>query len=666
MGKGLAERATAAPQQQDGPPSLFKQIGNMEVEFQRAMPQGAEARMLVRDAQTALRQVKDLAKCEPATVLGALMTCAQLGLRPGVLGQAYVLPFWDNRDKVHKAQLVIGYKGLLSLVYRSGMVETVAARIVYENDEFLLEYGLGADTLIHRPPAGFGDRGRPVAYYAIARMKDGGYAITDPMGVEAMQKHAAKHSKAAKFGPWKDHFDQMALKGLALDTPIPTIDGWSTMGNLEAGDTVFDVNGHPTAVAAVSEIKNLPCYEVTFANGERITCDHEHVWVARIGTSRRSVMQEHTIGDLYAAKSQGEQIVVPVAHPLDTDTEKLPIDPWLLGYWLGNGSRIAASVTCHADDLDEVVERIETSGYRLGTVRPDPRSKAVTVRVRDGFLADLREHGVLGTKRIPAQYRRAAEWQRRELLAGLLDSDGHIDRARGRAHFTSTDRYLTDLVAELAASLGEVVHLATVERTGYGKTVQSFDVSWKPTRCPTTLSRKSANYRQRRLGVYRAIRSIEPVESVPTRCIAVESDTRTYLAGPTMVPTHNTMLRKLCQTLPQSTEIAQAVMHDGAVRADTTPAAVDQTPDYVEGQVIEGDNLDAQAPPPPADDEPPAEADPTPQQRVAEYLQGHGVDDPENIAGWIQNALGDPDAPATVAELTDDEAGRLLAEVINA
>lgn len=334
MGKGLAERATAAPQKQDGPPSLFKQIGNMEVEFQRAMPQGAEARMLVRDAQTALRQVKDLAKCEPGTVLGALMTCAQLGLRPGVLGQAYVLPFWDNRDKVHKAQLVIGYKGLLSLVYRSGMVETVAARIVYENDEFLLEYGLGADTLIHRPPAGFGDRGRPVAYYAIARMKDGGYAITDPMGVEAMQKHAAKHSKAAKFGPWKDHFDQMALK---------------------------------------------------------------------------------------------------------------------------------------------------------------------------------------------------------------------------------------------------------------------------------------------------------------------------------------TMLRKLCQTLPQSTEIAQAVMHDGAVRADATPAAVDQTPDYVEGEVIEGDNLDADdsdAQPQPADD-----LKVTPQEQVQQYIDRQQITDADNVAGWLQQMVGDPDAPGTPAELTDDEASRVLAAI---
>ncbi|AYR03029.1 RecT-like ssDNA annealing protein [Gordonia phage Kroos] len=214
MGKGLAERATADVQQGDEqkPPTLFKQIDNMQVEFQRAMPQGAEARQLVRDAQTALRQVKDLGRCEPSTVLGGLMTCAQLGLRPGVLGQAYLLPFWDSKDRVHKAQLIIGYKGLLSLVYRSGMVETVAARIIYENDEWLLEYGLGEDRLIHRPPAGFADRGKPVAYYAIARMKGGGYAITDPMGVEAMEAHAKKHSKASRFGPWKDHFDQMALK----------------------------------------------------------------------------------------------------------------------------------------------------------------------------------------------------------------------------------------------------------------------------------------------------------------------------------------------------------------------------------------------------------------------------------------------------------------------
>ena len=64
-------------------------------------------------------------------------------------------------------------------------------------------------------------------------------------------------------------------EGLALDTPLPTPDGWTTMGEISAGDEVFDVVYQRTRVTAVSEVKNLPCYLVTFANGEQITCDHE-------------------------------------------------------------------------------------------------------------------------------------------------------------------------------------------------------------------------------------------------------------------------------------------------------------------------------------------------------------------------------------------------------
>lgn len=219
MGKDLRARATAAPAQtgEQKPATLAQQIDRMQVEFQRAMPQGKEATQLVRDAQTALRQTRDLAKCEPSTVLGSLMTCAQLGLRPGVLGQAYVLPFWDYKDKCHKAQLIIGYQGLLELIYRSGLVETVAARVVYENDEFLLEYGLAEDKLVHRPPAGGATRGKAVSYYAIARMKGGGYQMTDPIGREDMEVFARENASAKKrdgtlVGPWVKHFDEMAKK----------------------------------------------------------------------------------------------------------------------------------------------------------------------------------------------------------------------------------------------------------------------------------------------------------------------------------------------------------------------------------------------------------------------------------------------------------------------
>src|SRR5438105_2203656 len=79
------------------PATLAQQIRGMEEQFKLAMPRGMEAAQLIRDALTAVRTTNNLAKCEATSVLGALMTCAQLGLRPGVLGHAWVLPFWDGR-----------------------------------------------------------------------------------------------------------------------------------------------------------------------------------------------------------------------------------------------------------------------------------------------------------------------------------------------------------------------------------------------------------------------------------------------------------------------------------------------------------------------------------------------------------------------------------------
>lgn len=204
--------------------SIADRIRAMTKEFQAAMPQGAEAVQLVRDALTALRMTKNLAKCEETSVLGALMTCAQLGLRPGVLGHAWLLPFWDRKCYTdangkpvggHKAQLVIGYQGLIELAHRSGRISSLIARTVYANDEFDVDYGI-ADRLVHKPNL-FGDRGDPVAYYAIAKFTTGGYAffVMSHRDMEVYRdRHAtAKDSKTGKvFGPWVDHFEGMAHK----------------------------------------------------------------------------------------------------------------------------------------------------------------------------------------------------------------------------------------------------------------------------------------------------------------------------------------------------------------------------------------------------------------------------------------------------------------------
>lgn len=216
MGRDLATRAaTALERQQDPSKATIKdQINQMQSQFALAMPRGMEAAQLVRDALTAINTTPNLAKCEATSVLGALMTCAQLGIRPGVLGQAWVLPYWSDKDRGYKAQLVLGYQGLVELAHRSGQVASLIAREVHANDHFDVDYGL-ADALVHKPLL-HGDRGPVIAYYAIVKYKSGGHAFI-VASREDVEKHRDRHASAKTkegrvLGPWADHFDAMALK----------------------------------------------------------------------------------------------------------------------------------------------------------------------------------------------------------------------------------------------------------------------------------------------------------------------------------------------------------------------------------------------------------------------------------------------------------------------
>lgn len=230
MGDNLTERVKAATQTTTEPgtelerPTLAGSIRNMENQFKLAMPRGMEATQLVRDALTALRTTRNLARCDQASVLGGLMTCAQLGLRPAVLGHAWLLPFWDKnavtldehgreRKGGYRAQLVIGYQGYRELAHRTGMIDTLIGRVVYENDTFDVDYGI-ADTLVHKPCM-TGDRGPAVGYYTIVKYTTGGHAFWYMTRTECEQ-HRDRYAMAKKdgqvIGPWRDNFDEMAVK----------------------------------------------------------------------------------------------------------------------------------------------------------------------------------------------------------------------------------------------------------------------------------------------------------------------------------------------------------------------------------------------------------------------------------------------------------------------
>src|SRR5574338_246999 len=134
-------------------------------------------------------------------------------------------------------------------------------------------------------------------------------------------------------------------KALALDTPVPTPLGWRTMADLEPGDFVFDAGGAPTLVlAATRPMVGRPCREVVFGSGERIVADANHLWRTVDKNGRRSGRERYALRttDQIAStlKVRGERnhhvpLAGPVQYPPRMD---LPIEPYTLGAWLGDGT----------------------------------------------------------------------------------------------------------------------------------------------------------------------------------------------------------------------------------------------------------------------------------------------------------------------------------------
>lgn len=596
--KAAAKPTTAvATQQQKALTPAQKVRGMLEKrigEIANALPKGWDEKRFVRIALTAISSNPKLAEAcalSPATFLGSMMNAAQLGLEPNTpMGKAYLLPY-NNIDKntgkkVPMVQFQIGYLGYIDLAFRSGKVKSITAEVRYEKDFW--EYEKGINEKLKHIPYDKGDPGEAVGYYAVIHMKDTinpdgtrteGAVITSYMPKFRVLEHAKKFSKSYNrktgsfSGPWASDFDSMAKKGLSLDTEIPTVDGWITMGEIEKGMTVFDMDGNPTKVIAVSEEKNISCFEITFSNGKKVICDDEHRWVSKIGLNARRKVRchgwnTHTINELYEAKQKGEHIIVPLIPGIKTKKANLPIDPWVLGFWLGDGSHINGCVCCRENDLAHVKAKIVQSGLKIGSIRKDPRADVYQIIIK-GLKALIKENGLYGNKHIPQVYFRASYEQRLALLQGLMDSDGCMEKARGRAIFTNTSNVLADGVRELASSIGEVVCDSTRICKGFGKSVKCRFLMWQPIVNPCTLPRKAERFREREVIPYRSIKSIKAIPSVTTKCIAVDSPTKTYLCTRDFIPTHNTVLLQALKYAPKASEdamFANAFTMDNTVR----------------------------------------------------------------------------------------------------
>ncbi len=408
-------------------------------------------------------------------------------------------------------------------------------------------------------------------------------------------------------------------KALALDTPLATPAGWTTMGEVSVGDRLIGADGRPvTVVAATDVMHGRPCFEVEFSDGEVIVADGEHQWItwdwptrkvydyhrepgapaypenwatwasshasrfryspgmreqmralqtagmssaevaSALGRTRSAVLQQWnrsegiisndvrvvprtTLEIASTLQTRGmKNHAIPAAHSLVLPEADLPFEPYALGYLLGDGDSAGTGrVACDPHDRAWLVDELRALGHNISTYI-DPGHFGIR-----GIRDKWRSLGLAQVKHVPGVYLRSSFSQRLALAQGLIDSDGHVD-GHGAYRFTNTNRRLVDDFAQLVTSLGCVAQLHhRGPRLRAGRPSRE---SWEvivPTSLPLArFPRKALAGRRewKREQVSRFIVDVRPVPSVPVRCVQVDSADHLYLAGRSMIPTHNSTL----------------------------------------------------------------------------------------------------------------------------
>lgn len=375
-------------------------------------------------------------------------------------------------------------------------------------------------------------------------------------------------------------------KLLRLSEPVATPSGFTPMGSLRVGDTVLDKDGRPCRVTAISAVEPQPeLWAFTFDDGTEVTSCVDHQWLTfdakelaaltrrdpawrEARRARRPSRAKGNKSEAFVAamaKRNAEysqagplptgstrttrQIIdtlrlpsgranhaVPVAAPLVLPDADLPVDPYVLGAWLGDGTSASGGFT----NVDpEITQEIKRAGYEV-THNDDGKTHYIR-----GLKTHLRGLGLIGDKHIPDLYLRASAAQRLALLQGLMDTDGTVAKHSGSAEFCNTNEKIIDGAVQLIASLGWKVRKREGRAKINGKDCgPKWTLKFVPGDYVFRLPRKRdiQKIATRRTTAFRYILDARPAPSEPGRCITVDSPSRTYLVGNNLIPTHNTDL----------------------------------------------------------------------------------------------------------------------------
>jgi hypothetical protein len=330
-----------------------------------------------------------------------------------------------------------------------------------------------------------------------------------------------------------------SAKALDVNTPIPTPKGWTDMGELRDGDEVYSETGEVCKVMKAWPIMyGRPCYQVTFSDNTTLIADEEHLWYTETASQRANKSKGEVITTKDILNSINKKHGILINKVIDClDKEPYGIEPYTLGAWLGDGGKDTGRIwSADKEVLDEIRKY-----YHL----TEQQNKGLKPHTIHGITRTLRKYNLINNKHIPEIFFRGSEKTRLSLLQGLIDTDGTVSKKTGRVTFTNTNINLAEGVAQLVRSLGMQCRLKEYLADLYGNKFKAYQVSWTPIGVQVCRLPRKAKYLKTDINRasnqrYKIIKSIEPVESRPVRCITVDSDSRLYLAGDGFTPTHNT------------------------------------------------------------------------------------------------------------------------------
>ena len=352
-------------------------------------------------------------------------------------------------------------------------------------------------------------------------------------------------------------------KAQPLDARVRTPAGWKRMGDLQPGDALASIDGKPSAVTGVFPQGRRQVFRVSFSDGRATECCGEHMWRVHFRSwSSPRVLRTDRVAEMLTRQRYQGRLWIEMPSGDFGSTEKLPIDPWVLGALLGDGDLTQATIR-FSSASEHVLTRMRQSvepelvlNYAGGVdwriaQRGGAHRRGISGVVANPLTIALKDLGAWGCssheKFIPAQYMRADKAARAELLAGLLDTDGWVEKWGSIRFATSSSRLARDVV-ELARSLGawcsvqeKSPHFAYLGERRKGRLSYVCTISHPDPASVLMLSDKQTRVRARVRRKMPIFDTIEPTSVSETQCISVSHSSSLYITDDYVV-THNTAL----------------------------------------------------------------------------------------------------------------------------